>query len=180
MSRWSFGLFIVLSYVIRKGTFTNVYPEVQTILLIFQTLQLMEVLHCIIRLVPSNPFQTFIQILSRLILVWGILLPVVESRGSIGVPMLLVAWSIAEMTRYMYYALNIYNLVPYILVWMRYTFFIVLYPLGVSGELLTIVCAYPYIRDRNLFAIPLPNFANFSFYYHILLIGVMLSYIPCK
>ena len=94
--------------------------------------------------------------------------------------MLLVAWSIAEMTRYLYYALNIYDMVPYILVWMRYTLFIVLYPLGVSGELLTIVAAYPLIRDRKLLAYELPNFFNVSFYYHIILIFVILSYIPCK
>ena len=177
---WGYGFAIVLLYVKRKGSFEKVYPEVQLSLSIFQTLQLLEVVHCIIRLVPSNPFQTFIQVQSRLILVWGIMLLVPESQASPGVAMLLVAWSIAEMTRYAYYALNIYDMVPYILVWMRYTFFIVLYPLGVSGELLTIVAAYPYIRDRKLFAFELPNILNVSFYYHILLIGVILSYIPCK
>ncbi|CAG2109936.1 unnamed protein product [Medioppia subpectinata] len=175
---WSYGLVVVVSGVAAKGNFTGVYEWVRTSVSIFQTLQLIEVVHCLIRLVPSNAFQTLIQVLSRLIVVWGVLLPVVEARHSLGVPMLLIAWSIAEMTRYLYYALNIYDVVPYALTWLRYTLFIVLYPIGVSGELLTIVSAIPYIRDRNLFAISLPNFANISFYYHYLLAIVILSYIP--
>lgn len=180
IASWSYGLIRVLSYLARKGHLHDVYPEVQISVSIFQTLQLLEVVHCIIQLVPSNAVQTFIQILSRLIVVWGVLLPVPEARNAFGVPMLLVAWSLAEMTRYLYYALNIYNLVPYVLTWLRYSLFIVLYPLGVSGELLTFVAAYPLIRDRDLFAIHLPNLANFSFYYHYLLVLIMLGYIPCK
>lgn len=175
---WTFILIVVLAYVSRKGTFIDVYPEVQIPLSIFQTLQLLEVVHCLVRLVPSNPIQTFVQIFSRLFIVWGILLPVVESRNSIGVPILLFAWSVAELTRYIYYALNVYKTVPYVLVWIRYTFFIVLYPMGATGELLTIISAYPYVRDRKLFAIELPNFANVSFYYHIFMLFMIFCFIP--
>ena len=173
-------MIVIVSYLARKGHLRDVYSEVQISLTIFQTLQLLEVVHCAIGLVPSSAFQTFIQIISRLMVVWGILLPIVETRNAMGVPLLLFAWSFAEMTRYLYYALNIYNLVPYVLTWLRYSLFIVLYPVGVTGELLTMVAAYPLIRDRNLFAIHLPNFANFSFYYHYMLIVVILAYIPCK
>ena len=118
------------------------------------------------------------QIASRLIVVWGILRPVPESQDSIGLPLLMTAWSIAEATRYIYYALNIYDLVPNFITWCRYTFFIALYPMGVAGELLAIVSALPHIIRRGLFAIPLPNPLNISFYYEYLLYGVMLSYIP--
>ncbi|XP_054161032.1 very-long-chain (3R)-3-hydroxyacyl-CoA dehydratase hpo-8-like [Oppia nitens] len=176
---WSYGLIIIVGHVLATGgKFTGAYDRVQLSLTIFQSLQLIEVGHCLVRLVPSNAFQTFVQIFSRLVVVWGILLPVADSRTSIGVPMLLIAWSLAEMTRYMYYALNIYDQVPYVLTWLRYTLFIVLYPLGVSGELLTMVAAIPYIRDSGLYSLSLPNFANFSFYYHYGLVAIMLGYIP--
>lgn len=118
------------------------------------------------------------QIASRLIVLWGILVPVHESREGVGLPMLMTAWSIAEATRYLYYALNIYDRVPHFITWCRYTFFIVLYPIGVLGELTTIVTALPHIIRRNLFAIPLPNPINISFYYDYLLYGIMLSYLP--
>lgn len=144
----------------------------------FQTLQFIEVLHCVVGLVPSDPIQTAMQILSRLVVVWGILRPIEDARLSIGVPLLLTAWSVAELTRYIYYALNIYNIVPSILTWCRYTFFIVLYPMGVSGELLTIVAALPTISAKSMWAIELPNFANISFYYQHALWVIMASYIP--
>lgn len=61
----------------------------------------------------------------------------------------------------------------------RYTFFIVLYPMGVSGELLTIYAALPYVQKTGLYSITLPNKYNFSFDYHTFLILIMISYIPC-
>jgi len=42
-----------------------------------------------------------------------------QSRVSIGVPMLLIAWSITEVIRYSFYALNLINAVPSVLIWMR-------------------------------------------------------------
>lgn len=62
----------------------------------------------------------------------------------------------------------------------RYTFFIVLYPMGVSGELLTIYGALPYVQKTGLYSVTLPNKYNFSFDYHTFLILVMISYIPRK
>lgn len=140
----------------------------------------MEVLHAIVRFVPSNPFQTFTQILSRLIVVWGILVPLVEARSTLGVPLILVAWGIAECTRYIYYALNIYGLNVYLITWLRYTLFIVLYPMGVSGEMLCMGGAIPIIASRKMWSIELPNIMNISFYYHYIVVIIMLSYIHCE
>jgi hypothetical protein len=49
-----------------------------------------------------------------------------KSHLSIGVPMLLIAWSITEVIRYSFYALNLINAVPYLLIWMRYIFFLII------------------------------------------------------
>ena len=48
----------------------------------------------------------------------------------------------------------------------RYSCFIPLYPLGIIGEALLTVRALPYIRQRSLFSVRLPNAANFAFDYH--------------
>uniref|UniRef100_A0A1A8VGS3 Very-long-chain (3R)-3-hydroxyacyl-CoA dehydratase n=3 Tax=Nothobranchius TaxID=28779 RepID=A0A1A8VGS3_NOTFU len=60
----------------------------------------------------------------------------------------------------------------------RYNFFIVLYPLGVAGELLTIYAALPFVRRSGMYSMRLPNKYNVSFDYYYCLIIVMLSYIP--
>lgn len=62
----------------------------------------------------------------------------------------------------------------------RYTFFIVLYPMGVAGELLTIYAALPYVQKTGLYSVTLPNKYNFSFDYYTFLILTMVSYIPRK
>lgn len=123
---------------------------------------------------------TFIQILSRLVLVWGVLVPIPAARSSIGVPMLLVAWSIAECTRYFYYGFHLYDSAPHFATWLRYTLFIVLYPMGVSGELLTTYAALPTISAAKMWSIELPNIFNISFYYDYVLVLFMLSYLHCK
>ena len=62
----------------------------------------------------------------------------------------------------------------------RYNLFIVLYPLGVVGELLTIYAALPIVRRTAMYSLRLPNKYNVSFDYYYFLIIAMLSYIPRK
>ncbi|KAJ7408606.1 Very-long-chain (3R)-3-hydroxyacyl-CoA dehydratase 1 [Willisornis vidua] len=60
----------------------------------------------------------------------------------------------------------------------EYNFFIILYPAGVAGELLTIYAALPYVKKTGMFSLRLPNKYNVSFDYYYFLIIVMLSYVP--
>ena len=48
---------------------------------------------------------------------------------------MLLAWSVTEVIRYSYFAINLaYGYVPTRLTWLRYNAFFVLYPLGISSE----------------------------------------------
>nr|XP_046913964.1 LOW QUALITY PROTEIN: very-long-chain (3R)-3-hydroxyacyl-CoA dehydratase hpo-8-like [Dermatophagoides farinae] len=177
---WAYGLFLTIRFLLfspERHNYRLLWEHCSIIITIFQTYQLIEVFHAMIGFVRSNPVTTFTQIFSRLMLVWGILIPLSEARYSIGVPMLLIAWCIAECTRYAYYALNIYDAVPYICTWLRYTLFIVLYPIGVSGELFTTYAALRPIRQQKFLSFDLPNKLNFSFHYDVYCIIFMLSYI---
>lgn len=60
----------------------------------------------------------------------------------------------------------------------RYTTFIVLYPIGVTGELLCLYWAHSYAAKNKIWSIELPNIYNFTFSYHYFLWIVMLLYIP--
>ena len=180
MTRWSYGFARYLLHVQATGrwTGTETWNSVACCLTFFQTLQFIEVLHCVVGLVPSSAIQTAMQIFSRLVVVWGILRPVVEARDSLGFPLLMSAWSVAEATRYSFYALNLYDLVPFLLTWARYTFFILLYPVGVTGELLAIYSALRPIARSGLYSLPMPNPLNVSFHFEVALVGIILSYIP--
>jgi len=150
------------------------------LLMWFQTIQLLEVIHCLVGFVKSSAIQTFMQILSRIIIVWLALVPHPETRETIGLDMILWAWPIAETTRYIYYALNLMKLNLYVVTWARYTFFIVLYPLGVSGELLILYKLMQLVKRTGVYDYSLPNLLNISFYGDIAIIGLILTYVPCK
>jgi very-long-chain (3R)-3-hydroxyacyl-CoA dehydratase len=104
-----------------------------------------------------------------------------QSRNSVGAVICCVVWSIAEITRYLWYALNIFDKNSYLLTWCRYSFFIVLYPLGITGELLCIYKAVVFLqplKTRAKYSFNLPNSLNVSFDLYYFLILAMLAYIP--
>ncbi|KAM6071259.1 very-long-chain (3R)-3-hydroxyacyl-CoA dehydratase 2 isoform 1-T1 [Chlamydotis macqueenii] len=154
-------------------------------------------------IVPSSVVLTAFQVMSRVFLTWAVThsvkegwrkkenAPVVELflfpqstefglkvQTEDSVLLFVVAWTITEIIRYSFYTFSLLNHLPYLIKWARYTLFIVLYPMGVSGELLTIYAALPFVRQSGLYSISLPNKYNFSFDYYTFLILVMISYIP--
>ena len=57
---------------------------------------------------------------------------------------MILAWSTTEVIRYAFYALSLVRgTVPSVLVYLRYTTFYVLYPLGASSEALLILSSLP-------------------------------------
>ncbi|KAK0945916.1 hypothetical protein LTR29_002496 [Friedmanniomyces endolithicus] len=100
-----------------------------------QTLAALEILHAAVGLVRAPIMTTVMQVASRFLLVWLIAycFPATVSRSPAYTSMLL-AWSVTEVVRYSYFAVNLaYGGVPYWLTWVRYNAFFVLYPLGIGS-----------------------------------------------
>ncbi|KAL4635543.1 very-long-chain (3R)-3-hydroxyacyl-CoA dehydratase 2 [Arapaima gigas] len=136
------------------------------------------ILHCAAGIVPSSVVLTGFQVTSRVFLTWAVTHSVREVQHEDSVLLFVVAWTLTEIIRYSFYTFSLLNHVPYFIKWARYTFFMVLYPMGVTGELLTILAALPHVRKTGLYSLALPNVYNFSFDYHTFLILTMISYIP--
>ena len=66
----------------------------------------------------------------------------------------------------------------YPLLWLRYTTFIVLYPLGVASELAMVYLALPTIRKSKMWSAPMPNSLNIGFDYHLVCWAMLAGYIP--
>ncbi|CAH8437544.1 unnamed protein product [Dicrocoelium dendriticum] len=93
----------------------------------------LSILHASVRLVNSSPFTVGIQLFSRVFVIWGILFLVPNSKHqTIAVPLTILSWCCAEIIRYLFYALNICNLVFYPVKLLRYSGFMLLYPTGIS------------------------------------------------
>jgi very-long-chain (3R)-3-hydroxyacyl-CoA dehydratase len=101
-----------------------------------------------------------------------------EAQTCRGFPLLLLAWEVTEIIRYSYYAVNLLNLDVAAITWLRYTLFIVLYPIGVTGELWCQIASLERIAAERIFSLAMPNAANFIFNYYVVVILIMLSYIP--
>jgi hypothetical protein len=110
----------------------------------------LEIVHALTRWVKSPVGSTAAQVASRL-LVLGVIDFVVlkqpinvtaDFAGDLfyfGFNVVAFAWTVTELVRYSFYFFSLFNLQPKLLLWMRYTFFIVLYPCGVTGEWLILV-----------------------------------------
>ncbi|RCK66472.1 Very-long-chain (3R)-3-hydroxyacyl-CoA dehydratase hpo-8 [Candida viswanathii] len=129
-----------------------------------------EILHSVIGLVPTPIPTLLLQSFARLIIMIGICVVIPESLANYDIVVfsgLTLAWSITEVIRYGFYVIKLSGVKtpPYWLVWLRYSAFFVLYPLGLVCESLTVYNSYDYVKDR------LP------YYYYFLKYAIVL-YIP--
>lgn len=106
------------------------------------------------------------QVASRLMLVWGISYPFPQLDVSPWYSSMLTAWSTTEVIRYTYFALKQFDFIPYFLHWLRYSAFLVLYPMGISSEVAMIIKALVGPADK------------LATWYPFALVAVLLSYIP--
>ncbi|GAA33335.1 3-hydroxy acyl-CoA dehydratase, partial [Clonorchis sinensis] len=174
---WSYLLYSFVTESYSSGNWLAVSSNVEFLLRTFQTLALIEILHACVRLVKSSPVLTALQLMSRVFVVWGIMLPLMKQE-TIAAPLCIVSWSLAEIVRYVYYALTICNSSIGFVTWLRYTAFTVLYPTGISGELIYMYEAVVFLRKNDFYRFPMPNSFNVSFDYSWFIVVVMLSYIP--
>ncbi len=139
---------------------------------IAQSLALLEILHTFLKWVKSPVTSTIAQVASRILVLLLIdkyslhltdkgflqmfsVIDFSDGRNAdhlfyAGFIIVSLAWSITELVRYSFYFLSLFNLQPKILLWMRYTLFIGLYPFGVTGEWLIFIaplCTLPFIFD---------------------------------
>jgi very-long-chain (3R)-3-hydroxyacyl-CoA dehydratase len=163
------------------------------LLLVFQTLTLLELVHAMLGWVRASPGTTALQICSRLFVLWlivGRFASALAQSTNAGYLALLSAWSATEVVRYAYFAvlsygnmasgglLSVHELVPAWLTWLRYSMFLVHYPIGVSAEIWLVLGALPLIRETRFLRISMPNRWNFAFDFAVFSTVALLGYIP--
>ena len=175
-------------------TLSLVWENVELPLKISQSVAVMEVLHAASGIVRSPVMITATQVASRIWILWGIVclapeatttsvanlaIPQIPGLGiQLSIITLLTAWCLSEMIRYGFFACKEANLQPYFMVWLRYSGFLILYPLGVSSELAMVWLALPVIKMKKTLSVELPNPFNFAFSYHVVCILAVAAYLP--
>ena len=161
-----------------------------------QSAALLEVVHAATGLVRSPVAITATQVASRIWILWGIVdaapaatttrplvlltlpAPVPIPTLALSLATLLTAWCASEIIRYGFFAFKEAGLQPYFLLWLRYTGFIVLYPLGVGSELAMVWLALPALRRSGKWNVDLPNSWNIGFTYWLACLVVVAAYLP--
>jgi very-long-chain (3R)-3-hydroxyacyl-CoA dehydratase len=177
---WLFVLLRLLTAIVKAPRDIPVaYERAATPLVIFQSGALLEVLHSVTGLIGAPVGTTALQVASRITLLWGVLKPIPAVRVYPFVVSMIGAWAVTEIPRYAYFAYSVaLGSPPYWLAWLRYSTFIPLYPVGAGSEWLLVFIALPTIKEQQLFSISMPNWANFSFDFHLACVVILLAYIP--
>mmetsp|Transcript_13618 Transcript_13618/g.27859 ORF Transcript_13618/g.27859 Transcript_13618/m.27859 type:complete len:216 (-) Transcript_13618:86-733(-) len=108
---------------------SNTTPYVTTL----QMIACMELLHSIVGLVSGSPMSALMQLVGRNVIHFGFIVP--NNTANLYVVSLYFAWSVAEVIRYPFYGLSIVDSCPGALLWLRYSAFILLYPIGILSEI---------------------------------------------
>lgn len=122
-----------------------------------QIAAIFEVAHAALGWVRSPLMTTALQIASRIfIVILLFILPWDKLIGQgifNGLSLILIAWPLTETIRYAWYFLNLSQIKAGFLEYLRYTLFIILYPIGVSGELLIIFSVIKWQGFGSLYGI---------------------------
>ncbi|KAK4455911.1 hypothetical protein QBC34DRAFT_388292 [Podospora aff. communis PSN243] len=131
-----------------------------------QSFAIMEIFHALTGVVPAPFFTTAMQVASRLLLMWGITYPFPALNVDPFYSSMLVAWSTTEIIRYSYFVFKQFNTVPSVLHWLRYSAFLILYPIGITSEVAMIISALRGPAD------------TLHEFYPAALLGILASYVP--
>ncbi|CAL4901150.1 unnamed protein product [Urochloa decumbens] len=171
---WSIALLRLVACLAHPLSVHSAYAVAGDLICLLQTSAILETVHAAIGLVPTTPLLAFLQWGGRTHFVLAIVRQIPEVQISPSVFITFMAWSISEVIRYSQYALTTLKVCPSWLTYLRYTAFIMLYPIGVGpGEMWTMYQALPYVKKRNLYS---DFFKKFSMSYHSFLVGVLVCY----
>lgn len=116
----------------------------------FQILSVLEIFHAYKKWNNSSPLFCFIQIGARImilsfsiIIIFATFLKPIPYFENV-VYLMFAAWCIAEIIRYAYYVSQLFQKENKIIVWLRYSAFIICYPIGVACEFFIIYNVFKY------------------------------------
>ena len=93
-----------------------------------------------------------------------------SAQTSIFFAMACTSWGLVEVPRYLFYALNLVDAVPYPLFWLRYSLFAILYPTGITGELGCMYYAGLYLQTQKVFTLILLIFRSHNIFIYFIAI----------
>lgn len=128
-----------------------------------QMMQYFEVLHSLVGYTSGSAVFPLIQVSGRNFILFGFVNAEERIQMKPIVLCLFIVWSSVEIIRYPYYIVSLVKREVRLLTWLRYSVYVILYPLGFMCEGLVMLLGLHYLEDTKRFTIELPNKWNFTF-----------------
>lgn len=127
---------VLLSRLFFHGTdaFADAYDSVSDVLASCQLAAILEVINPILGIVKTGVMAPFAQVFGRNMVLFLVVVAHKELHQQAVVYGLFLVWSLIEVVRYPFYASQVINKRIEPLIWLRYTMWIPLYPLGIFFE----------------------------------------------
>ncbi|KAI1299262.1 Very-long-chain (3R)-3-hydroxyacyl-CoA dehydratase 2 [Halotydeus destructor] len=126
--------------------------------------QFMEILHTILGFTKGSPVMGVVQVMARGLVFFAFMEaePKVQNNRTSG--LLLVVWCMGDIARYPFYILKLMDVELFPVTWLRYTAWIVLYPMGITLEGVVAYYNKEHLEKTGRFSYPMPNLTNFAFH----------------
>ncbi|OXA50868.1 very-long-chain (3R)-3-hydroxyacyl-CoA dehydratase [Folsomia candida] len=134
-----------------------------------QILQMLEIAHAVFGFTKTSIPMSIMQIMGRNVILFGTINPEVRLHSHSFIFFLFYIWALADIIRYPFYMMQMYNVKPYLMTWLRYSCWIPLYPMGILSECVIIFNAITFFEETQKFSLLLPNSLNATFYFPALM-----------
>lgn len=128
-----------------------------------QALQYLEFLNALVGFTKGSALFPLLQVTGRNFVLFAIIHSESRTQEMPVIFMLFLVWSLAELVRYPYYLIGLLKKDIALLTWLRYSVWIVLYPLGVLCEGTILLRSLPLFEESKRYTFKLPNKYNFTF-----------------
>uniref|UniRef100_A0A915JEK0 Very-long-chain (3R)-3-hydroxyacyl-CoA dehydratase n=1 Tax=Romanomermis culicivorax TaxID=13658 RepID=A0A915JEK0_ROMCU len=166
-------------YTYRTEYFSKVWEQVSDKIWCCQLAQFLEIGHSLLGYVKSSPLTTSVQTFGRAFVFFAVLCGEDRMHDKPFIFYLFLAWSLVEIIRYSHYFLSILNKQIGFITYLRYTVWIILYPVGFICEGIIILRSMPFYEQTQKYSLQLPNKVNMAFDFpSVLKLYLSLLFLP--
>jgi len=173
-------VFIICIFTLREGldSLASIFTKTQTLISFLQVLVFVDIVNDTLEFVPPPDMNVLVRlhckVLRRGLIYFGALYFIPEIQNHIASGIMIFIWALLDLIRYPFYALNTFKICPEFLIQIRYSEFIVLYPLGFVSEIWVWCLMIPYIQSKQLHHWTLPGVPWISFNFHYFVICYLI------
>eukprot|EP00892_Ulva_mutabilis_P007699 jgi/Ulvmu1/5300/UM022_0094.1 len=171
---WAACALVVLFYSAQNKDLSVAYNTAVPLANWLQAVSILETVHAALGLVRSGVLMNFLQWTARSHALFLAVNPEPSLHAHPAAALMLFSWGLGEACRYPWYTLTQLGNCPFAITWLRYSGFVVMYPLGLVAELWCMWMIIPIVATTRRLSLDMPNPANMAYDYAMFLRVVLV------